>query len=145
MPNWPHRYHTPLPGIASSGLCRNKGGMLKGRQPFCPHFSSGTGVCRWCDYTLPLFRILGLAGILAASGYLRVRPAWIVFFLFHCWVANGKHGGRGRWRGPSLIAGWRWLWVASATFALSSSCDALSKRQKQPPGIIGLLFSTHLL
>ncbi len=59
---------------------------------FLPHFSSATGVCKWCDYTLPIFRILDLAG-LAASRCLRVRPACIVFFLFLCWVANGKQGG----------------------------------------------------
>ncbi len=93
MPSWSHRHDTPLPRIASLGLCRNKGGMLRGRQSFCPNFSSATGVCGWCDYTLPQFRILGFAGILAASGCFRVRPAWIVFFLFCCWVANGKHKG----------------------------------------------------
>ncbi len=67
-PNWLHRHLTPLPGIASMGLRRNKGETLWGRQPFCPHFSSTTGVCGWCDCTLPLFRILGLTSILAASG-----------------------------------------------------------------------------
>ncbi len=37
MPNWPHWHRTPLPGIATTGLRRDKGGMLWGRQPFCPH------------------------------------------------------------------------------------------------------------
>ncbi len=42
MPNWPQRHRTPLPGIATSGLRRDKGGTLWGRQPFCPHFSFAT-------------------------------------------------------------------------------------------------------
>ncbi len=27
MPNWPHRHRTPLPRIATTGLCRDKGGI----------------------------------------------------------------------------------------------------------------------
>ncbi len=115
LQNWPHRHHNPLPRIASLGMRRNKGKHW-GRQPFCPHFSPATGVCGWCDYTLPLFRILGLAGILAASGCLRVRTAWIVFFLFRCWVANGKHGGG---VARSSIG----CWVAAAT---GRHCHAIS-------------------
>ncbi len=57
----------------------------QGEWTFLPHFSSATGVCGWCDYTLPLFRILGLAGILAASGCLRVRPAWIDLLSIDTW------------------------------------------------------------
>ncbi len=139
MPNWPHRHHTPLPGIATSGLHRDKGRMLWGRQPFCPHFSSATWVCGWCDYTLPLFRILWLGGKLAAR-CLQSRPAWIVFFCFRCWVADGKNG-RGEWRGLALDAGWRRLWATSAALALSSSCGTLSEWQKRPPGPIHLHFS----
>ncbi len=139
MPNWPHRHYTSLPGIASPGLRRNKGGTLWGRQTFCPHFSSATGVCGWCDYTRPLFRILCLAGTLATSGCLRVRSAWFIFFLFHyCWVANANT--MGGW-GLALGTGWRRLWAVFATTALSPSCGALSKRQKWPTGPIRLRFS----
>ncbi len=124
MPNWLHRHRTPLPEIASPGLRRNKGGTLWGRQPFCPHFSSAIGVSGWCDYTLPLFIILDIAGISAATECLQVRPAWIIFFLFLCWIAN------------TLGAGWRWLWAASAAPTLSPFCSALLKRQKWPPGFV---------
>ncbi len=139
MPNWPQQTLHPLARDRLTGPASEQGGMLWGRQPFCPHFSSATGVCGWCDYTLPLFRILGLTGILAATVCLPVRPARVVFFLFRCWVANGKHG-RG-WRGLALSAGWWWLWTASAAPALSLSCGALSERQKQLPGPIRLCFS----
>ncbi len=81
--------------------------------------------------------ILGLGGELAA-GCLRSRPAWIVF-CFHCWVTDGKDGGR--WRGLALGAGWRWLWAAPAIPALSPSCGALPERQKRPSGPILLCFS----
>ncbi len=30
MPNWPHRHRTPLPGIATLGLPRDKGEIKKG-------------------------------------------------------------------------------------------------------------------
>ncbi len=49
----------PLPRIATTSLRRDKGGTLWGRQPFCPHFSSASQVCGWCDYTLPSFRNSG--------------------------------------------------------------------------------------
>ncbi len=96
MPNWPHRHRTPLPGIATSVLRHDKERALWGRQHFCPHFSSATKVCGWCDYTLPLFSTLGL-GRKFAAGCLRSRPAWIVFLCFHCWVADGKHMGCEVW------------------------------------------------
>ncbi len=79
MPNWPHSHHIPLPGIASLDLHRNKGGMLWGKQPFCPHFSSATEMCWWCNNTLPLFRILG-SGVILASRCLWSRPTRIIFF-----------------------------------------------------------------
>ncbi len=106
MPNWPPQTPHPLAQDRLIGFALEQGGILLGKQPFCPHFSSATGVCGCYDYTLPLFRILGLAGIFAASGCLRVRPAWIVFFFFFCsWVANGKHGARsgiGRWAAVAM-------------------------------------------
>ncbi len=93
-PDWPHRHHTPLPGIASSGLRWNKEGTLWSRQPFCPHFSSATEAWGWCDYTLPLFRIPGL-GVILAARCLPSRPAWIVFFFLHAGLlmANVGWGG----------------------------------------------------
>ncbi len=107
-----------------------------GRQPCCPHFSSATQVCGWCDYTLPSFGInqdLGisdLGGKLAAR-CLRSRSAWIVF-CFRCCVADGKTVGV--WRGPALGAGWQRLWPTPAAPTLSPSCVALSEQQKRPPG-----------
>ncbi len=106
MPNWPHRHGNSCLESPHQACVGTRGGTLWGRQPFCPHFFFATGVCGWCDYTLPLFKILGLAGILAASKCLRVRPAWIVF-LFCCWVANWVGGG---WRGPALGL-WLCYWV----------------------------------
>ncbi len=104
-PDWPRRHRIPLLGIIMSGLRHGKKRMLWGRQLFCPHFFSATQVCGWCDYTLPLFRILGL-GVVLAARCLQSRPAWIIFF-FRCWVANGKEVA---WWGLALGAGsWR-LW-----------------------------------
>ncbi len=138
MQKWPNRYCTPLPRIASLGRRRNKEGTLWYRQPFCPHFSSATGVCGWWDYTLPLFRILGLVYILAASKCLRVRPALIVFFLSCCRVTNGKHRVM---VSRALGAGWQQLWATTAAPALSPSCSALSMQQKWPLGYICVRFS----
>ncbi len=39
MPNWPHWHRTPLPGIATTGLLRDKGGNLKGM------WNNLTGIC----------------------------------------------------------------------------------------------------
>ncbi len=138
MSNWPHRHRTPLPRIASPGLRRNNGWPLWGRQPFCPHFSSATEVCGWCDYTLPLFRIFGL-GVILTARCLWSRPAWIVFFFLRCWVASGRHG-RGMAR--SVIG----CWVAAAMGRLSRSCDISILRRivsatKTGLGPILLLFS----
>ncbi len=105
----------PLTRDRHNGPTSWQGGTLWGRQPFCPHFSSATWVCGWCDYTLSSLIISGLDGGLAA-GCLRSRPAWIVFFCFHCWVADGKNekgdGDVRHWAASG--AGWRRLWVAPA-------------------------------
>ncbi len=69
--------------------------MLWGRESFCPHFSSATEVRGWCDYTVPLFRILGL-GVILAARCLWSRPAWTFFFFLPCSVDNSKHGGGAR-------------------------------------------------
>ncbi len=103
---------------------------------FFHYLPSLTKVYKWCDYTLPLFRILSL-GVILASRCLWSRPAWIVFFLFCCWVTKDKQRG-GVWWGPALCAGWRQLWAASPAPTLSLSCDTLSK---QPLGLILLHFS----
>ncbi len=132
-PQTPH----PLAWDRLTEPASKRGEMLWGRQPFCPRFSSATEVCGWCDYTLPLFRILGL-GVILAARCLWSRLALIIFFL-HCWVTNGKH--EGGWRGLALGAGWWWVRATSAAPTLSPSCGALSKRQKRPSGAILLRFS----
>ncbi len=38
MPNWPHRHRTPLPGIATTGLRRDKEGNVVGQATFLPPF-----------------------------------------------------------------------------------------------------------
>ncbi len=97
MPNWSHWHRTPLPRIATTGLCQDKGGNALGQTTFLSHFSSATQVCGWCDYTLPSFRDQsgsqdsGLDGKLAA-GCLQSGPTWIVF-CFRCWITDGKNGG----------------------------------------------------
>ncbi len=96
MPNWPHRYRTPFLRIASPGLLRNKKELFEAGNLSVPFL-----LCYWNArmvrlYSTFFFRILGLAGILAASGCFRVRPAWINFFLFCCCVANSKHRGMAR-------------------------------------------------
>ncbi len=89
MPNWPHKAPHPL------AMDRLTEPVLEQRANTLMQttFSSASGVCGWCNSPLLLFRILDFAGPLAASGCLGVRPAWIIFFLFRCWVANGKHEG----------------------------------------------------
>ncbi len=47
----------------------------------------------------------------------------------------------GGWRGAALGTGWRRLWATPAAPAVFPSCDALSERQKRPPGPILLRFS----
>ncbi len=37
-----------------TGPASKQGGTLWGKHLFCPHFSTATGVCGWCNYTLPL-------------------------------------------------------------------------------------------
>ncbi len=138
MPNWPHWHCTPLPGIATTGLRRDKGGNALGQATFLPPFllcySSVRTVRLHSPFISGSIRISGLGGKLAA-GCLQSGQAWIVF-CFHCWVADSKN--RGGWRGPALVAGWWRLWAAPA---LSPSCGALSERQKQSPGPILLHFS----
>ncbi len=38
MPNWPHWHRTPLPGIATMYLRRDKGGNALGQATFLPPF-----------------------------------------------------------------------------------------------------------
>ncbi len=86
---------TPHPlRIAPSGLLRNnEGESIEAGNLSAPLFSSATGVCGWCDHTIPLFRILGLASILAASGCFRGdQPG----SSFPCWVVNDQHEGMAR-------------------------------------------------
>ncbi len=143
MPNWLHWHRTPLPGIATTGLCWDKGGTLWGRQPFCPHFSSATQVCGRCDYIPPSFRDWSGSRDLRPRWWIgcRMSPKWtgldrLLLPLLRCW--RQKQGG---WRGPALGAGWRRLWATPAPPALSPSCGALLERQKRPPGPILLCFS----
>ncbi len=62
----------PCPGWPQRACVETKWGTLWGRPPFCPHFSSATQVCGWCDYISLCFginqdlRISGLDGKLAA-------------------------------------------------------------------------------
>ncbi len=142
MPNWPHWHRTPLPGIATTGLRRDKGGSTLGQAtclpPFLLCYLSVRTVRLHSPFISGPIRISGLYGELVA-GCLRSGPAWIVF-CFCCWVADGKNGG-GKWRGTALGDRWRRLWAAPAAPALSPSCGALSERQKRPPGPILLRFS----
>ncbi len=131
MSNWPHKHHTPLPRIFSLGLRWNLGECFEAGNVSAPISPLLIDICEWCDYTLP-FRSLSL--ILVAARQLWSWPAWIVFCFFHCWVANGKHRGRGR--GPALGAGWRRLLSTPAIPTLTLSCGALSKWQRRPPGPI---------
>ncbi len=57
MPHWPHRRRTPLPWIASLGLCRNKGELLGNLSaPLSPPLL----VCADGATSLFLYWILGL-------------------------------------------------------------------------------------
>ncbi len=104
---------THLPGIATTGLCRDKGRNALWQATFLPPFllsySSVRTVRLHSPFILGSIRISGLDGKLAA-GCLWSGPAWIIF-CFHCWVADGKNGG---WRGPALGAGWWQLWATPA-------------------------------
>ncbi len=127
------------PGSPLRAYVETKGGTLWDRQlsaPISPLLLKCADGATTLSFSFGInqdLRISGLDGKLAA-GCLRSRPAWIVF-CFHCWVADAKWG---RWRDLALGAGWQWLCAAPA---LSSSCGALSERQKQPPGSILLRFS----
>ncbi len=83
----------PLAGIATSGLRRDKGERFEAGSLSAPIFPLLLKCVDGATTLSLYFWILGLGGKLAA-GCLRSRPAWIVFFCFHCWVADGKHGGR---------------------------------------------------
>ncbi len=95
MPNWPHWHHTPLPGIATTGLLRDKGGNALGQATFLPPFLlcySNVRIVRLhSPFVSGSIRISGLDGELAAR-CLRSGLAWIVF-CFHCWVADSKNEG----------------------------------------------------
>ncbi len=96
MPNWPHRHRTPLPGVASPGLRRNKGECFEAGYLSAP-ISILLLECVDGATILPLRRILSLAGILAASECLRVRPAWIVFFLLVAGFLTANTSGVWHW------------------------------------------------
>ncbi len=88
----------PCSGSPQWTCVGTKGGMLCGRQTFCPHFYSSVRMVRLhSPFVLGSIRISGLDGKLAV-GCLRSGPAWIVF-CFRCWVADGKkRGGDGEVR-----------------------------------------------
>ncbi len=51
MPNWPHWHRTPLPGISTTGLRRDKGGNASGQATFLPPFLQ----CSFnCSYVLQI-------------------------------------------------------------------------------------------
>ncbi len=87
MPNWPHWHRTPLPGIVTTGLRRDKGGNVLGQatflSPFLLCYSSVWMVRLHSPFISGSIRISGLDGELAA-GCLRSGPARIVF-CFRCW------------------------------------------------------------
>ncbi len=96
MPNWPHWHHTPLPGIATMSLRRDKGENALGQATFLPPFLLCYSSVRMVRLHSPFIlgsqdlRISGLGDELAA-GCLWSRPTWIIF-CFRCWVADGKKG-----------------------------------------------------
>ncbi len=92
-PQTPHSF----PGIASQGLCRNKGehfGAENLSAPITPL------LIRWCDYILLLGSI---AAALSAAIWWWRWSAWIIFF-FPYWVTSVKKGGKVKF---SIGAGWR--------------------------------------
>ncbi len=91
VPNWPRRHLTPLPSIASPGLCQNKGEHFEAGNLSAP-ISLLLLVCVDGATTLTLYGSWAL--VLMAARCL--WGGWVcIFIFFHCWIANGKYRGDG--------------------------------------------------
>ncbi len=88
----------PCLGSPLRACVGTKGGTFWGRQPFCPHFSSATQVCRRCDYTLPSFW--------NRSGSRDLRPRWWIGCVSPKWTSLDRLL-------PPLLGCWQqvWHWV----------------------------------